>query len=176
MQTQLNSVSWKGSLAPRLVKNKLSYFMSGVVFGALPALNLFFSGADIPCSQGWQPPGWLFGVVWTMLSISTGGSGALLLQARDNLATTSFAFLCFLLGPGWATSTRMCNGIVTLLAVYATLACTIFLFLRLRTIATEAKDGRPQANVASWLLLPLLCWLGFATFLSGNSLRLEFSK
>lgn len=147
--------------------------MAAVVFAALPALNLFFSGAEIPCSMGWQPPGWVFGVVWTLLAATTGGSGALLLDSNDNLATGSFALLCFLLGPAWAASTRLCSSYITLAAVYATLVCTTFLFLRLRTLSVESSKNRPQSNVASWLLLPLLCWLGFAALLSVNSLRVE---
>lgn len=147
--------------------------MASVVFAALPALNLFFSGADIPCSSGWQPPGWVFGVAWSLLAATTGGSGALLLDSDDNLAIGAFALLCFLLGPAWAASTRLCSSYITLAAVYATLVCTIFLFLRLRTLAVQSSKNRSQSNIASWLLLPLVCWLGFAALLSFNSIRSE---
>lgn len=150
--------------------------MANVVFAALPALNLFFSGAQIPCSQGWQPPGWVFAAAWTLLAGTTGATGALLLQTTDKIAVASFALLCFLLGPGWSTSTQACNSYVTFFAVYATLICAIFLFLRLRTLGGSSKNARAESNLASWLLLPLICWLSFAQLLSSNSARLALKS
>ena len=136
------------------------------VYAALPALNLFFSGAQIPCKVGWQPPGWVFGVAWTSLAVTTGGSGALLYTVNDDLANAFFLILCFMLGPGWAASVEKCNSFITAASVYATLIAALVLFIRTMYLRVHSSKARTEAAISSWLLLPLVGWLTFALGLS----------
>jgi benzodiazapine receptor len=142
------------------------------VFAALPTLNLFFSGAKIPCeSTSWQPPGWVFAAAWTFLAITTGGAGSLLYQVNDDQANAMFLVLCFLLGPGWAASASKCSPYILATAVYATLITSILLFIRMQYLQTNAAKHRTEATVSSWLFLPLVVWLCFALFLTFKRFR-----
>jgi tryptophan-rich sensory protein len=146
------------------------------VYAILPAINLFLSGSEIcrPQPFVYQPPGWIFGIVWTILSIVSGFSGYWIYLINDPITTSSFVLLCWFLGIGWAVSNKVCNQYITVLDVYTTLILSILLFIRLRYLATNANDKvRYWANLASWFILPLLIWLGFA---QGLSLLAAYAK
>lgn len=137
------------------------------VYAILPAINLFLSGSEIcrPLPFTWQPPGWVFALAWTALSITSGFSGYYIYLINDSIATAAFILLCWFLGIGWALSNKVCNQFITAADVYTTLILSIILFIRLRQLATKG-DKKSTSNYASWLILPLLIWLGFAQGLS----------
>jgi tryptophan-rich sensory protein len=136
------------------------------VYAILPAINLFLSGSEIcrPLPFTWQPPGWVFALVWTALSITSGFSGYWIYLINDSIATAAFILLCWFLGIGWALSNKICNQFITAIDVYSTLILSIILFVRLRYVNKNEKNK--SANLASWFILPLVLWLGFAQALS----------
>ena len=139
------------------------------VYASLPAINLFLSGAEVcrPRPFVYQPPGWVFGLAWGTLSITSGFAGYWIYLLNDPIATSCFILLCWLFGIGWALANKVCNQYITVLDVYATLLTSIILFVRLRWLAHNAEPKlRQTANLASWFILPLLIWLGFAQSLS----------
>jgi benzodiazapine receptor len=107
-----------------------------------------------------NPPGWVFGPVWTCLYVMIGVAGYLLWRARPHQPSRALTAWMLQLGfnlawtliffgakrPGWA------------LADIVALLLTLLL-----TIRRAAFDSRR----AMWLLLPYLAWVGFATYLTG---------
>ena len=139
------------------------------VYVALPAINLFLSGAEFcrPKPFVYEPPPWVFAAVWSVLSVTSGVGGYYIFQTDDQITNSCFVLLCWLFGIGWALANKVCNQYVTLLDVYATLITSIILFIRLRWLAKNGDAKiRTNANIASWFILPLLIWLCIAQSLS----------
>lgn len=110
----------------------------------------------------WNPPGWLFGPVWTILYTMMGIAAWLVWKnhgfqnAKKSLGL--FILQLFLNGlwsqiffgaqePGWA----FLEIIILLSAIIAT---TYYFFQKERT--------------AGWLMVPYIVWVGFATVLNGT--------
>lgn len=119
--------------------------------------NRWFAALDLPPIV---PPGWVFGAVWTTLYILMGLALAAILNARGAR------------GRGAAVSLFL----VQLIANYAwsplffgarqvTSAFWLILFILAAAILTTWLFGRIR-RVAAWLMLPYLCWLGFAAALN----------
>jgi len=139
------------------------------VYAVLPAINLFLSGAEVcrPKPYAYEPPGWVFAAAWSALSVTSGFAGYWIYLINDPIATSCFILLCWLFGIGWALANKVCNQYITVLDVYSTLIVSVILFIRLRWLALNANPKiRQTANLASWFILPLLCWLAFAQSLS----------
>ena len=139
------------------------------VYAALPAINLFLSGSEIcrPRPYSYQPPGWVFAAAWSALSVTSGFAGYWIYLINDPITTSCFILLCWLFGIGWSLANKVCNQYVTVLDVYSTLIVSVIMFIRLRWLALNADPKiRSTANLASWFILPLLIWLGFAQCLS----------
>ena len=137
---------------------------------ALPLLVGFTSGFFTETGEGswyqtiqkppWNPPGWLFGPVWTTLYLmmgiafylvwktpnSTGRRTAILLFAFQLVLNFFWSFIFFKLQqPGWA--------FVEILVLWFAILLTIFSF------ATIYK-------IAAWLLVPYISWVSFAAILN----------
>lgn len=109
----------------------------------------------------WNPPGWVFGPVWTTLYVLMGISLYLVWKAdigapAKNLALGLFlaqlvlnffwSFIFFYMEqPGWA--------FVEIVAMWALIVATIFAFARVN-------------NMAAWLLVPYVSWVSFAGILN----------
>jgi tryptophan-rich sensory protein len=115
----------------------------------------------------WAPPGWVFGPVWTTLYTLMGVASWLVWRARSH-AGRRIALACYLaqlavntlwswLFFAWHLGAAAFADILLLLAL---LIATIALFWRVRPLAGA-------------LLLPYLCWVGFATALCGTVWRLN---
>ena len=105
-----------------------------------------------------QPPGWVFGVVWPLLFVTTGASWVLAdhTTVSDALYAT-LTFLCCLWLP-----------LYTCLKYYrvATVVLASSVAVAVSTLVVATNDWR-------WLTLPLVLWLSFATYL--NVYRVLFS-
>lgn len=134
------------------------------IFGLLPAASLLFSNATVcrPAPFVWQPPGWVFGAVWTGLAVTTGFSGWQLYEIADTYAISLFVLLCWLFGIGWETANRVCNQGVTAAYVAATLLTAWLLFDRLQTLQSTQR----RAKFTQTMLVPLLIWLCVALILA----------
>ncbi len=133
-------------------------------FGGLFMPGAWYASLNKP---PWNPPGWVFGPVWTalytMMAVAAWlvwkrGSWAaqwrrltlFLVQLALNAAWTPLFF--GLKKPGWAFA----EIVLLWLAIAATLAAF-----------------RPVSRIAAWLLAPYLAWVTFATFLNFTLWRLN---
>jgi tryptophan-rich sensory protein len=114
-----------------------------------------------------MPPGWLFGVAWTILYILLGLALAIILHARGSqgrgIALAFFAAQMFL-NYSWSPiffamhEARLALGVILAMLVLA--AITAWLFARIR-------------RSAGLLMLPYLAWLCFASLLNYQIIQLN---
>ena len=114
-----------------------------------------------------MPPGWAFGVAWTMLYIFMGLALAIIIHARGargrGLAVGLFLvqlLLNLLWSPLFFRAHQVDNALGLILMLFALVAVTALLFWRIR-------------RGAGLLLLPYLAWLAFASFLNYEIGRLN---
>lgn len=119
--------------------------------------NAWFDALEKPAIM---PPGWMFGVAWTLLYIFLGLAVALVLHARGargrRLAVSLFALqlvLNYAWSPLFFAYHQVGAAFWTILAMIAISAVTAFLFWRIR-------------RSAGLLMLPYLAWLSFASVLT----------
>lgn len=115
----------------------------------------------------WNPPNWVFPVVWPVLYVLIAVSGWLVWQARDRGCVRS-AFIIYglqlILNAAWMWiffelhALHLATMEIALLA--ATIAVNVVLFWRIR----------PLAGI---LLLPYLAWVAFAAVLTATIWRLN---
>lgn len=107
-----------------------------------------------------MPPGWVFGVVWTLLYTLLGCVAALILQSREapgNGRLIGLFVVQLLLNYAWSPVFFALHKVEFALAMIAgMIALTVALILLLLRIR----------RLAALLLLPYLAWLGFATALN----------
>ena len=119
----------------------------GVAFGCSVAVTALLCPKDFKRVK-YQPPNWVFGVVWPLLYVTTGVAWAI--SERDDLFT-----LLTLLSCAW-------------LVLYQLLKWTEAALVDLvvaTAVAAAASAVLPPPE--KWLLLPLAAWLAFASFLNG---------
>jgi translocator protein len=106
------------------------------------------------------PPGWVFGLVWTILYILLGVALAMILHARGArdrpLALGLFA-LQLILNLAWSP--------LFFAAHQVTLALILIMVLLVVAIGTTFVFARVR-KVAAWLLVPYLVWLSFASIIN----------
>ena len=133
----------------------MSWFLA-----ATPALALYGSGlaiGDVPCKPEpfvWQPPGYVFLIVWTFLAVSTGITAYNL--PMDNDAIAAFTALILLLGLGYVVNNTMCTSTFALFYLLATVIASVFLWTRLNKLASDGDGNAPRARDWLW---PLIGWL-----------------
>jgi len=109
----------------------------------------------------WNPPGWVFGPVWTTLYVMMGIALFLIWKSSANKDVKQTAILLFSIQlilnffwsfiffnqqqPGWA--------LVEIIVLWSAILITIFSFSKIN-------------NTASWLLVPYISWVSFATILN----------
>jgi translocator protein len=106
------------------------------------------------------PPGWVFGVVWTILYVMLGLALAMILHARGakgrGPALTLFGAqlaLNLAWSPTFFAAHQVSIALWMILAILGLATATTFSFARIR-------------KVAAWLLVPYLVWLSFASILN----------
>ncbi len=131
-------------------------FLSGAVSGSGEE-NRWFAELVKPEAQ---PPGWLFGVAWTILYFMQGLAFAMVLHARGarsrGLAIALF-LAQFVANLAWSPLFFGRHQVTS--ALY--LIVIIFLL----AFATTMVFGRIR-KAAAWLMVPYLAWLSFATILN----------
>ena len=108
----------------------------------------------------WNPPGWLFGPVWTLLYLAM-AVAAWLVWKRGGWSTNRFPLGLYLnqliLNALWTPvffgMHRIGVALAVILALWVVIVVTMLAFWRVR-----AASG--------WLLVPYLCWVSFASFLN----------
>ncbi len=115
----------------------------------------------------WNPPGWIFGPVWTALYIMM-AVAAWLVWKRGGFATQRWPL-------GWFLAQLLLNALWTPLFFglqQPGVAFAEILLLWLAILATLLAF-RPVSRAAFWLLVPYLAWVSFATVLNGTLWRLN---
>lgn len=108
----------------------------------------------------WNPPAWVFGPVWTLLYFCIGFSGWLVWR-EAGWRSAAPAFLVYglqlILNGAWSWLFfglhRPGLALIEIVLLWLSILVTVILF---------ARNSRP----AAWLLLPYLCWVGFAAALN----------
>ncbi|QZH75644.1 MAG: tryptophan-rich sensory protein [Erythrobacter sp.] len=116
----------------------------------------------------WQPPDWLFGPAWTLILGLAAWAFVLSWDAAEAAGETSFLIalylvngvLHFLWSPMFFTLKRPDWALVEVPFLWLSiLALTIFL--------------REYSVLASWLIVPYLVWVSFATLLNWKIVQLN---
>lgn len=135
-----------------------------VLLGSLSGLvsnsgydNRWFAALDLPAIT---PPGWVFGVVWTLLYICLGLSLAMVLHARGAKGR-GFALLLFFV----QLAANLVWSPLFFGAHQVTTAFYLIIFILMVTVAT-AFAFSPIRKSAAWLLVPYMAWLSFAAVLT----------
>ena len=159
-QLRLAYLRWSLLTVPAIV---LLGFLSGRLANSGYG-NRWFDALEKPALM---PPGWLFGVAWTILYILMGLALAIVLHARGAKGRGP-AIVLFLVqlvmnlawSPLFFRAHQVGSALMLILALIVVVAITIWLFARIR-------------RVAGLLLLPYLAWLAFASFLNYEIGRLN---
>ncbi|WP_022681297.1 TspO/MBR family protein [Sphingobium bisphenolivorans] len=114
-----------------------------------------------------MPPGWAFGVAWTILYILMALAFAIILHARGargrGVAITAFLaqlVLNLAWSPLFFRAHQVSDALILILALFLLVAFTTLLFWRIR-------------RSAGLMLIPYLCWLAFASHLNYEIRRLN---
>lgn len=111
-----------------------------------------------------NPPGWLFGPVWTVLYIMIAVVGWRLWFAADAATAQALWWLQLLLNFSWSPAFFAAHQIGAALAIILLLLITI--------LALIALTWR-QDRTAALLLLPYAVWVAFATALNAAIFQLN---
>lgn len=144
-----------------------------LVFFALVALAAFFGAQFQPgpwfeglAKPSWNPPNWLFGPVWTLLYIAMAVAGWLVWK-RSGERTTPVLVLWFVqlaLNAAWSwLFFGLHRPPLALVDIVTLLAC----------IVAFAILARRVSPVSSWLFVPYVLWVAFATALNATIWRLN---
>jgi benzodiazapine receptor len=125
----------------------------------LPEITGWYAGLNKPA---FNPPGWLFGPVWTLLYILMGIALFLVVKNGVDTAPVQMAVLAFaaqlLTNLAWSFlffgMHSIVLGLLDILLLFFLIAATIILFRRI-------------SQQAAYLLIPYICWVTFASLLNG---------
>ncbi len=152
-QLRMSLLRWALFIVPVIV---LLGFVSGQVAGSGEE-NRWFQALVKPEAQ---PPGWMFGVAWTILYIMMGIALAMILHARG-APLRGLAIVLFLIqyalnlfwSPLFFGMHQISAAFWLLITIFATAFVTTLVFGRIR-------------KAAAWLMVPYLAWLCFAGILN----------
>ena len=127
------------------------------IYLLLPMFSVYLSGLFFPIGKDSgkdiviRPPSWVFGVVWPILLLLIGYSWVL----RPKLSV--YYFILTILLSSWSMFYAN-NRILAFINILLTIGFSIYLILH------------KFKKKSSYLLIPLVLWLSFASYLSYNSI------
>tara|TARA_B100001769_G_scaffold91139_1_gene69929 strand:+ start:2863 stop:3255 length:393 start_codon:yes stop_codon:yes gene_type:complete len=127
------------------------------IYLLLPMISVYLSGLFFPIAKDsgknipFRPPSWVFGVVWPILLLLIGYSWVL----RPKLSV--YYFILTILLSTWSMFYAN-NRILAFINILLTIGFSIYLILY------------KFKKKSSYLLIPLVLWLSFASYLSYNSI------
>ena len=107
-----------------------------------------------------QPPGWVFGVAWTILYALVGVAAVLAWRRSGRRWTRGLVALALAFGllvAWWLTFSNICAPVMAFIAIVASALAVVA-----ATWQLHADGDRTSAA----LLLPLVAWMSFASVLS----------
>jgi translocator protein len=152
-QLRMSLLRWALGVVPLIV---VLGSASGLLSGSA-AENGWYQALQKP---SWNPPGWIFGVVWPILYALMGLSLAMILNARGSAGRTP-AIAMFMVqlaanllwSPLFFGMHQVSTAFWVLLVMLGSTIITALLFSRIR-------------RIAALLLLPYIAWMCFAAFLN----------
>jgi translocator protein len=107
-----------------------------------------------------MPPGWVFGVAWSILYVLLGLALANVMNARGN-RYRRYAIALFV----FQLALNLCWSPLFFAMHQVLAAFVLTLFMLTFSIATTIAFGRVR-TVAAWLMVPYLVWISFAAILT----------
>ncbi len=159
-QLRMSFVRWALFVVPAIM---FLGFLSGAISGSGEE-NSWFAELVKPDAQ---PPGWVFGVVWSVLYFMIAIAFAMVLHARGarSRGVAIGLFLSqFVLNLAWSPIFFGQHKV--------TMAFYLILAILVLAIATTVVFGRIR-KAAAWLMVPYLVWLSFASILNFQIDRLN---
>lgn len=147
------------------MRKSIPAFLICVAIAFLPSISGFLVDTD-----GWYkqlekppltPPGWVFGPVWSLLYLATGIALYLIWQSSDSNKQAAYGLFGthLVLNASW---TLLFFGLEQpWIALAVILALLVVIVLCIRRFASI----HPWA---SWLFIPYLAWVSFATYLNAG--------
>ena len=157
---------------------RMSFLRSALVCISITVFLGFISGrlSNSGYNNAWfaalqqpdiSPPGWVFGVVWTLLYIMLGLCLAIIIYARGATGrgtALSLFLLQFVLNLAWSP---------LFFAFHAVSMALVLIVLILGLTIATAFAVAPIRKAAAWLLVPYMMWLSFAGILNYKIDRLN---
>lgn len=159
-QLRMSLIRWSLFVIPAIM---FLGFLSGSVSGSGEE-NRWFQELVKPQAQ---PPGWVFGLVWSILYLMTGFAFAIILNARGapyRMTAIGLFLVQFILNLLWSPlffgRHQVSSALYLIVAIFVAALATTFIFGRIR-------------KSAAWLMVPYLAWLSFAAILNFQIDRLN---
>ncbi len=150
----MKAIYWKSTLCA-LVCLSLG-ILSGL--STAEAIPTWYAGLQKP---SWNPPGWLFGPVWTVLYLAMGIALGIVWDSQHPLKAKAMGIfaLQFLLNLAWSSiffgMQQIAWAFAEILMLLAAIGFTTYYFYKIKPIA-------------GYLLFPYILWVSFATLLNGT--------
>lgn len=159
-QLRLSFMRWALFIVPVIM---FLGFISGLVSGSGEE-NSWYQLLDKP---SFQPPGYIFGIVWTILYCMIGFAFALVVSARGaklQILAIALFLIQFALNLAWSPiffgQQQVTTALYLIIVIWLSVAATIYIFAKIRPLA-------------AWLMIPYLLWLSFAAALNYEIDRLN---
>ncbi len=133
----------------------------GLLIGAFNTPGEWYAALEKP---PFNPPGWLFGPVWTTLYILIGIAGWRVWQAARSTSSMSLWWAQMALNFAWSPVFFTLHNIGAAFAVILALLVVILAFI----VLTWKRD-----KTAAQLFIPYVAWVAFASLLNGSILSLN---
>ena len=133
----------------------------GLLIGAFNTPGEWYAALEKP---SFNPPGWLFGPVWTTLYILIGVAGWRTWQDARSSWAMRLWWLQMALNFAWPVVFFTLHNIGAAFAIIVTLLLTIFAFIAL----TWNRD-----RTSAVLFVPYAAWVAFASLLNGSLFTLN---
>ncbi len=135
--------------------------LGGMAIGYVTRPGEWYATLNKPA---FNPPGWVFGPVWTTLYVMIGVAGWRLWRAHHNSRAMELWWLQLALNYLWSPAFFGLHNPALALVVIVVLLAAI--------IATIAAAWNPD-RTAALLFLPYAAWVGFATVLNATLVALN---
>lgn len=142
---------------------KYLWLFSPIVFG-LGSSALFISKTQIPKVRSkWNPPGWVFGVVWPILYLLLGYASYLVWNKKKEIDTTLQKYIVhlLLLLLWWPYFVYFPNAFFATISLFLLVISAVYIGWKFYKIN----------KTAGYCWIPYIAWLFFATFLTSQSQR-----
>ena len=133
----------------------------GLLIGSVTAPEEWYAGLEKPA---FNPPGWMFGPVWTVLYVLIAVAGWRIWQRDRGGLAMKLWWAQLALNFLWSPVFFSAHWIGVALVVVLLLLATIIAFIGV---------ARRRDRVAAWLFVPYAAWVAYASALNASILALN---